>query len=209
MLRRSCSRSRSRRQLQFRTSSFIRRLTQIVQPQLQLVTPFAPFASFGISFLLFYFLFFSSVFGGPIRFFVLVQGDQDRGPPAAAAATRVGSADCILGAHSSVPHYGPFLPPFFTKLEHKYNKTLTYTRTRTHTQASINCHCLLCGFKYLRSMFWRLLFALIKPKIFVLVFNYSVFYLHKLNAVRNAHTKGESLCRIFKMRISLNWKQTI
>lgn len=58
-------RSRSRRQLQFRTSSFIRRLTQIVQPQLQLVTPFAPFASFGSSFLHFYFLFFSSFWGVP------------------------------------------------------------------------------------------------------------------------------------------------
>lgn len=85
---------------------------------------------FFLAFLLLVLFFF---LGGSIRFFVLVQGDQDRGPPAAAATARVRSADCILGAHSSVPHYGPLPPPFFTKLEHKYNKTQTHTHTRIRT----------------------------------------------------------------------------
>lgn len=113
----SCSHSRSRRPLQFRTSSFTRRLTQIVHSSSWSSWLYLrPFCSsfFGFFFLLRFFLGIS-----------FVQGNLDR------SSSSGSDCDCILGAHSSVPHYSPIHPLATQSKAHKYNETQTHTHRHT------------------------------------------------------------------------------
>lgn len=78
--------------------------------------------------------------------------------------------------------------------------------THTYSAASMDCHCLLWGFKqmprkYLRSMFWHLLFALIKPTIFVSCFDNLFLFLPNGISLRNALEKANQRCVL----ISQNW----
>lgn len=88
------------------------------QLQLKLVTLFAPFLQFFLRFLLFLMPFLGVSF---------VQGNLDRSSSSSSGS----DCDCILGAHSSVPHYSPIHPLATQSKAHKYNETQTHTHRHT------------------------------------------------------------------------------
>lgn len=183
---RSGSRSRSRRQLQFRTSSFTRRLTRNVHSSswsswLHLLPLCSSFSCSSCDSFLF--------FGG-----LLCARKLEAWWSAAAAAKATAIA---------IAFWEPSRACLIMCLLHP--PSTTFPNKHTYTM-NMDCHCLLWGFKqmprkYLRSMFWHLLFALIKPTIFVSCFDNLFLFLPNGISLRNALEKETKRCVL----ISQNW----